>query len=131
MLKIWMRFAKGNRFEIELLQQEAPRTCEAFKKMLPYTAGALQARFSGNEFFFRMPLGVPQENIQIPQMFDLAFNSDEEQAICVYYGSNIRHADPPYNRFARVKGDAKQLEETAMRIWREGMEDVTVYCEEI
>ena len=129
-MKVYMQFAKGGKFELELLYEDAPKTCAAFMAMLPYHSGALQARFSGNDFFFRMPLGVPQENICVPKMFDLAFNSDEEQAICIYYGINIRHADPPYNRFAVVRGDAEELETVAMRIWKEGMEEVTVFAEE-
>ena len=120
-----MEFEKGGRFEIEL-RQDAPQTTAAFAGMLPYKAGVLQARFSGTECFFRMPLGVPPENIETPQAGFLAFNSDHEQAVCIYYSDNIRAADPPYNHFADVRGNLDELNEVGLRIWREGMESVVI-----
>ena len=124
-----MEFEKGGRFEIRL-REDAPLTVEAFKKLLPYEAKVLQARFSGTECFFHMPLSVPQENIERPKQGYLAFNSDHEHAICIYYGDNIHAADPPYNHFADVVDHLDELYQTGMRIWHEGMEKVVIRQEE-
>ena len=53
MSKIFLEFEKGGRFEVVLNEKDAPKTCAQFVKMLPYESGALQARFSGTECFFR------------------------------------------------------------------------------
>lgn len=124
---IIMEFEKGGRFEIKLRPDLAPKTAEVFRSLLPYEAGVLQARFSGTECFFRMPMqGVEQENIVIPQHGNLAFNSNHEQAICIYYGDNIHASDPPFNYFADVVDNLDELYKVGIRIWHEGMEKVTV-----
>jgi len=130
MKKIVMEFEKGGKFNVILKPDVAPKTCEAFVNMLPYEAGVLQARFSGTECFFRMPLGAPSENIIIPKAFDLAFNSNHEQAICIYYDTNIHASDPPFNGFGYLEGDAETLKEVGNRIWYQGMEKVTVRFED-
>ncbi|HHW31737.1 MAG TPA: DUF3830 family protein [Clostridiaceae bacterium] len=126
--KILLIFEKGGTFEL-VLNEKAPKTCKAFLEHLPYEADVLQARFSGTECFFRMPLGVEPENIVDPKTGYVAFNSDNEQAICIYYDSNIRPADPPYNFFATIKGDYCKLKEVGLRIWREGSEKVKISME--
>ena len=122
---IVMEFEKGGSFEIRL-REDAPQTAEAFLKQLPYESGVLQARFSGTECFFRMPLKVPQENIAEPRVGYLAFNSDHEQAVCIYYGDNIHAANPPYNHFADVVDHLDELYEVGLRIWHEGRENVKI-----
>ena len=126
--KIVMTFEKGGRFEIKL-RDDAPQTAKKFLEMLPYEAGVLQARFSGMECFFRMEMGVDPENVVKPERGYLSFNSDHEQAVCIYYGDNIRAADPPYNHFADVVDHLDELEQVGLRIWREGMETVYIRLE--
>lgn len=126
--KIVMEFEKGGRFEIRL-RDDAPVTAEKFLSMLPYEAGVLQARFSGMECFFRMEMGVPSENVVQPRRGYLSFNSDHEQAVCIYYGDNIHAADPPYNHFADVVDNLEELESVGLRIWHEGMEKVSIRLE--
>lgn len=124
---IIMEFEKGGRFEIRLRPDLAPETAAAFRSLLPYESGVLQARFSGTECFFRMPMpGVPQENIVLPKHGDLAFNSNHEQAVCIYYGDNIHASDPPFNYFADVVDHLDELYRVGLRIWHEGMEKVVV-----
>ena len=125
---IILEFEKGGRFEIKL-RKDAPRTAEAFRAMLPYEGGVLQARFSGTECFFRMPLGVPQENIVLPVHGAVAFNSDHEQAICIYYGDNIHASDPPFNHFGDITDHLDELYQVGLRIWHEGSEKVRVFEE--
>lgn len=128
--KVVMEFEKGGRFEM-VLNPDAPKTCEAFINRLSYTGNVLHARFSGTEFFFGMPLGVPSENIQIPKRGNVAFNSNHEKAVCVYYDSNIHASDPPFNYFADLSGDMEELEQIGIRIWHQGMEKVTVRLEDV
>lgn len=123
--KIIMEFERGGSFEV-VLNPAAPQTCKAFVEKLGYTGDVLHARFSGTEFFFVMPLGAPSENITIPQRGNVAFNSNHEQAICVYYDSNIHASDPPFNYFADLAGDMEQLAQIGERVWKRGMEKVTV-----
>ena len=129
MPNIFLEFEKGGRFEVELNEKDAPETCAQFVKMLPYEAGVLQARFSGTECFFRMPMGLRPEHIVKPEFADLAFNSNFEQAVCIYYDTNIHASDPPFNQFARLKGDLEELKRIGVRIWHEGMEHVRVFTE--
>ena len=126
---IIMEFAKGGRFSVRL-RDDAPQTAQRFLSMLPYEAGVLQARFSGTECFFNMPMGVPQENICIPKVGYLAFNSDHEQAVCIYYSDNIHASDPPYNHFADVTDNLEELNRVGLRIWHEGRETVRIFVEE-
>lgn len=126
---IILEFEKGGRFEVRL-REDAPKTAEAFRAMLPFEAGVLQARFSGMECFFRMPLQVPPENIVQPKRGYLAFNSDHEQAVCLYYGDSIHAADPPYNHFADITEGLDSLYEVGLRIWHEGMEKMTLRLED-
>ena len=127
--RIFLEFEKGGRFEIKL-RDDAPKTASKFLSMLPYEAGVLQARFSGMECFFNMKMGVEPENIVQPKRGYLSFNSDHEQAVCIYYGDNIHAADPPYNHFADIVDGFEELEKVGLRIWHEGMEKVSIRLED-
>ena len=127
--KIKIKFEKGGIFDV-ILNEKAPKTCKAFVAALPYEGTVLQARFSGTECFFYMALGVEPENLVIPQAGNLSFNSDHEQAVCIYYDSNIHAADPPYNQFASLKGDRELLANIGLRIWHEGQEKVKIWITE-
>lgn len=127
--RILLTFEKGGCFEVHL-RDDAPETARKFLSMLPYEAGVLQARFSGMECFFRMEMGVKPENIVQPKRGYLSFNSDHEQAVCIYYGDNIHAANPPYNHFADITDGLDELEKVGLRIWHEGMEKVSIRMEE-
>ncbi|MDD2212462.1 MAG: DUF3830 family protein [Clostridia bacterium] len=126
MSKIVMEFEKGGCFEVVLNEAKAPQTCKAFLENLPFEASVLQARYAGEEFFYKMPLEVEPENLVMPQAGSIAFNSDPKwQAVCVYYGPSIKVGNP-FSLFAEVKGDLKELQKVGVRIWKEGQEKVTL-----
>lgn len=121
-----MEFEKGGSFEISLNEDAAPETCRMFLENLPYKASVLQARFAGEEFFFKMPLEVGPENQVNPEVGSISFNPDPRwQAVCIYYGSKIK-VSSPYNLFGEVKGDLSELKKVGERIWTEGKEEVTI-----
>lgn len=122
---ITIEFEKGGSFEI-LLNENAPNTCKAFLEALPYEAAVLQARFSGEECFFKMPMEVGPENNETPFAGSIAFNSDPKwQAVCIYYGPKTK-VSSPYNLFASIKGDLAELQKVGERIWTKGGEKVTI-----
>jgi hypothetical protein len=121
-----MEFEKGGVFEVCLYEDVAPKTCKAFMEKLPYEADALQARFAGEEFFYKMPLEVGAENQKHPVAGSIAYNADRNwQAICIYYGPKIKAANP-FNLIGELKGDLKELQKIGYRIWKEGKETVKI-----
>lgn len=117
----------GGVFEAELLEEEAPETCKAFLNALPMEGTVRQARFAGEEVFFRAEIAVGPENRVAPKAGDIAFNADPAwKAVCIYYGDKIKASSPPYNLFARIRGDLAQLKAVGERVWRKGEETVRV-----
>jgi len=74
--KIEIEFSKGGKFTAILLMNEAPKTCEAFLKALPMEVRFRQARFSGEEFFFKTNIPCEPENQIPPKWGDISFNPD-------------------------------------------------------
>ena len=128
MSKYILEFEKGGSFPVEFLEEAAPETAEAFKKLLPLQGECLQARFSGEEFFFNAPVEVKEENRVRPYHGAIAFNCDPEwKAVCVYYGSTIEMGEDEYfNLFAEVRENLDKLNEVGMRIWTQGKEKVVL-----
>lgn len=123
MKTVVMEFEKGGKFEISL-DPNAPLTCKAFIDQLPHIGSVLHGRFSGEEFFFKMPLAVGGENKVAPKAGSVSFNSDPKwQAVCIYYGPNIK-VSSPCNLFGEVKGDLAELEKIGVRIWQQGEEKI-------
>ena len=121
-----LEFEKGGTFEVHFLEDQAPKTAEAYKTALPLAGGCLQARFSGDEFFFNAPIDVKDENRIPPYEGAIAFNCDPEwQAVCIYYGSTIESGGEYYNLFAEIRENLEELHSIGLRIWKEGEEKVT------
>jgi len=124
--KIIIEFKKGGSFEIILNDKDAPKTCKGFLKNIPYNASILQARYSGEEFFYKMPIEVGLENNVIPEVGDISFNADPRwQAVCIYYGSKLE-VSSPFNLFGKIKGNLNELKKIGERVWTEGKEDITI-----
>lgn len=60
-----IEFERGGYLKAELLDEDAPRTCEAVWKALPLQAKIMQARFAGEEMYFKTDImGVPENEIE-------------------------------------------------------------------
>ena len=126
MSKYILEFEKGGSFPVEFLEEAAPETVAAFKRSLPLEGECLQARFSGEEFFFNAPVEVKEENQVQPYHGAIAFNCDPEwKAVCIYYGSTIEMGeDECFNLFAEIRENLDRLNEVGLRIWTQGKERV-------
>lgn len=127
MSKYIMEFEKGGSFEVFFLEDAAPETVKAFKAALPLEGTCLQARYSGEEFFFNADVAVGMENNVMPYFGAISFNCDPEwQAVCTYYGDSIEMGDDtPFNLFAEIRDDLEELNKVGVRIWTEGGEKIT------
>lgn len=121
-----IEFERGGCLKAELLDEEASRTCEAVWRALPLEAKVMQARFAGEEMYFKTEIeGVPENKIN-PKVGDIAFNPNPQwRAICIYYGDNLRLKNP-FNLFARILDDKEKLKEIGERVWLMGTETVRV-----
>lgn len=135
---------------VELLWDDAPRTCAAVWSALPIAKPAFHGRRSGQELFFLAdPFENPgPENARIAvEAGDVAFvymppswRDDHEEFtrddrglfdIAVMYGPDamMRGPDAPVtvNRFGRVAGeDLPGLAEIGSRMWLEGCENIAL-----
>jgi len=118
-----IEFGKGGRFTAVLLTEDAPKTCEAFLKVLPLDGRFRQARFSGEEFYIQSKMSCDPENQRIPKQGDIAFNADPKwKAICLYYGDHLR-VKTPFNLFARIiSNNLEELKRVGERVWLQGEE---------
>ena len=125
--QIEIEFKKGGKFVVDLLMNEAPKTCEAFLNVLPAEVRFRQARFAGEEFFFKPGMTCEVENQVPPQWGDVSFNADPKwNAACIYYGSTIRNTTP-FNLFGKiVSGNLDELTKVGERVWIEGEESANV-----
>lgn len=141
--------AYGAAVRVELLWDDAPRTCAAIWSALPIVKPAFHARRSGQELFF---LSDPFENPGVenarlaPEPGDVLFAhmppswSDDHELytrseqglfdIAVIYGPDamLRGPDAPVagNRFGRVVDDLPALAEVCTRMWLEGCENIAL-----
>ncbi len=133
-------FEKGGLLVAEVLPHIAPKTVEAFLKMLPLQATVYHSRWSGREVNFpvKSKVRIPREN-QTTQtntgdvIYWKEWEMDDRkaaEAIAIYYGAEVTRDHRgylPVNVFARVQPDQwKGIEEVGLRIWQHGIEKVTV-----
>jgi hypothetical protein len=141
--------AYGAAARVELLWDDAPRTCAAIWSALPIVKPAFHARRSGQELFlladpFENP-GVENERMAV-EAGDVLFahmppswSDDHEDYtrgeqglfdIAVIYGADalIRGPEAPVagNRFGRVVDDLPLLAEICTRMWLEGCQDIAL-----
>lgn len=138
--QIVFEFEKGGLLVAEVLPDIAPKTVEAFLKMLPLQATVYHSRWSGREVNFpvKSKVRIPREN-QTTQTNtgDVIYWKEWEmedpeaaEAIALYYGAEVTRDHRgylPVNVFARIQPDQwKKIEEIGLRIWQSGIEKVTV-----
>lgn len=141
--------AYGAEVRVELLWDDAPRTCAAVWSALPIVKPAFHARRSGQELFFLAdPFdnpGAENERAEV-EAGDVLFahmpptwTDDHEDYtrselglfdIVVIYGPDalVRGPEAPVagNRFGRVVDDLPALVEICTRMWLEGCEDIAL-----
>lgn len=128
MKKVEIVFERGGRFEIELLEKDAPKTCSALLKVLPLKGVEVRhAKSSGDEVYVQaMNMIAEEENNVDPVQGDIAFNvMPNWRAICIYYGPKITNRIK-FNRFGYISKDLKQLEEVGNRVWLRGTEKADI-----
>lgn len=113
---------------------EAPLTCEAFDKLLPFERPFFHARVSGQEIWFDnlAPLSIPQENASVftlPGEVVLgpasATRTKTMNCFGIYYGEG-KGLDA-CNIFAKViEADVLLLEQLGNEIWRNGSRHLTL-----
>ncbi len=144
--RIQIRFVKEEiSAEAELLEDQAPQTCQAIWDILPAHAEAKHAMISGQEIFAiletRLELKLPKENATtnvIPG--DVAYTFVEggrlhgfPEDICEitwYYGRvaapQLPDGPNAVNIFARILGDPSDFYDASQRIRTEGPKAVTI-----
>ncbi len=135
--RIHMTFEKGDRFDVELFDDEAPKTVEIIKQRLPFEYTFFQSIVSGHALVCLPPdLTVPRENQRVAGIDPgtLTFLVKDEPVmvpdeIYVAYGIFISRGltvdmKQPVNVFGRVVGDLDQLKRACRRVHMEGAETI-------
>jgi hypothetical protein len=134
--RIEIEFEKGGKFTAVLSEDEAPETCAKFWDSLPIEGLATQARYSGEEFFFRTNLTeIQPENQRMNwSTGDMTFNPEPSyRAVLFYYGHNLRLKEP-WNPLGRIENEyvtnwgwpLDKLKEVGERVWLKGQEKVFI-----
>ena len=138
--KIVFRFERGGELVAKPMPDINPKTVEAFLEMLPLEAAIYHSRWSGREINFPLKSRrkIPREN-QTTQTNtgDVIYwkewekeDSEAAEAIAIYYGAEVSRDHRgylPVNVFARIPASRwKTIEEIGLRIWKQGIEKVTV-----
>jgi hypothetical protein len=112
---------------------EAPVTCEAFDKLLPFTRTFMHARVSGQEIWIdnASPLDIIQENASVfTEAGEVVYGplkpkrTKTSNSMGIYYGEG-RGLDS-CNIFAKVLGeDQHLLAQLGLSIWKNGVQEMT------
>ncbi len=146
--QIEVTFAKrGVRCVAELLEDLAPRTCEAVWQALPQEGNAFHAKYASNEVYTLVPpfaaeepgpenltmLPIPGDLlyfffppglVKIPEMREVADRTGVVD-LAIFYGRDNFLFSPsmgpvPGNRFATITENFEQVVQACDNIWREG-----------
>lgn len=100
---------------VELLTEQAPRTCEIIEQALPLQGMATHAKLVDREVFFPVPfyIDVP-ENPQVSQKGDLAF-WNARQTLCIFFDDMIPLGATP--TFGRITGNLEGFQREAAKVW--------------
>jgi hypothetical protein len=134
--RIEIEFERGGKFTATLLEGETPQTCAILWDSLPIEGLAANARYSGEEFFFKTNLAeIEPENQRMDfSTGDIVFNPESHfRAMLFYYGHNLRLSEP-FNPLAKLDNNyvvgwgwpLDKIKEVGERIWLKGQEMVYV-----
>ncbi len=129
--------------DAEMLEDEAPKTCQAAWDALPLEEDGIHAIYSGSEiaYFLSEDIVIPPEN-QTSRVLpgDICYFRlepglmhgwlDGITELCWFYGSDGRPNMPDgpvaVNLFARMIGDTSAFNKVCYRIRREGVKRVRI-----
>ncbi len=140
--------ATGESVVAEMLDDEAPQTCQLIWDQLPVEQGTLHGQFSGAEIFLLMdtPKPAPAENrTQLPMPGEILYWSETGTSvtgggntvaeICVIYSRGVVLRGPEGvpshgSLFARIPGDWKydwtKFADACRRVRREGSQRLRI-----
>jgi hypothetical protein len=133
----------GEPFEAVLLEREAPRTCEAFLRLLPLDGELWHSHFIGPALTTPLAVGaLPAENpyalsipagailLDIRQQPVVIDGKALPPELVIVYGTGARMLNwsgfSPANLFGRVEGDLERLVEVGRRVQYGGVSTVQV-----
>lgn len=144
MVDLELLFEKGGRLTATLLEDRAPKTCEAIKEALPVSSKVLHAQYAGSEVYFEnYPAkdDVPFENTtsrmdenlfltnKHPGGILAYYPNPKVKSFCIVYGEIVPRrlvdVEIALNIFAEINEKDKAIE-IGNRIRREGSETVTI-----
>jgi hypothetical protein len=100
---------------VELLTEQAPRTCEIIEQALPITGLATHAKLVDREAFFPVPFYIDaEENSKVSEKGDLAF-WNARQTLCIFYDDMTPLGATP--TFGRITGNLAGFQREAVKVW--------------
>lgn len=100
---------------VEMLTEQAPRTCEIIEQALPITGLATHAKLVEREVFFPVPFYIDaNENPKVSEKGDLAF-WNARQTLCIFYDDMTPLGATP--TFGRINGNLAGFQREAVRVW--------------
>ncbi len=121
-------------FTAKLETEKAPKTCEQFKKMLPYKDKTVHVRWCGEGIWIPMgefDVGVGYENAtSYPNKGEIVIQTGKisETENMIPYGANIFFSKVGRlvgNHFLTIEDDLDKLAEVGVRVLYEGAKDIT------
>lgn len=126
----------GQKFEADLLMEQAPKTCDAFLKSLPINTQIYHVAWSGDSLVFLLREQqnwetLPKENVNIygSQGEIMWHGSGGHQEFQLVHGcAQFRWKTGPLrsNIFGRIGKDLKALDALARKIQKEGATSISV-----
>jgi len=137
MEKVRIRFGKYE-FIGRLLAKEAPKTCEAFKKMLPLKSKFIHVRWSGEGVWIpygELRTGLDYENhISHPAIGEMLLypGGISEMEIILSYGRccfACQYGQLAGNHFLTITNDLDKLYELGKKVLWEGAQEIEIEIE--
>ena len=136
MKKIEIEFSRGGRFTAELLERDAPKTCDAIWNHLPLELEVYQTTNSGQGIYGYIDFRIAPEN---PQVLGLApgtvvaggVNPQSLNEIIISYGLFVPFhwsvaSYLPVNPFAKIGEGLDELAKVGQRLHRQGLERISI-----
>ena len=100
----------------EMMEDKAPKTCEAVWKALPIRGNLIHAKIAGGEFFFKIPVFIDLENPTKEQKEGNIAYWDAGQSVCIFYDhiAGVGHV----NTFARITENLDGIKAEGRKGWK-------------
>ena len=101
----------------ELMEDVAPKTCEAVWNVLPCKGTLVHAKIAGGEFFFKVPAFIDLENPTKQQQAGNVAYWDAGQSVCLFYEAlpGVGHV----NTFARITQNLEGIAREGKKGWEQ------------